>query len=317
MQPLISVVIPTYNRVHLIGEALESVFAQTFKDYEVILIDDGSTDGTEESVKKNFAGRLRYVRQKNQGISSARNHGIVLARGKYVAFLDSDDKWLPKKLAKQAEYLEANPHVGLLCTKLWRYEIGNEEKRETCPPDFPKHFTDLLTGPNFIPTTTTMVRKRCLDAVGVFDPALPVAEDWDLWLRIAKDFKIHCLSDVLAEHRDHPAKTTKNRVKVYEGFWRFYAKNLRFYREFIADPLGYQKRAISFRYLLGTAYLKQGEMRKAFEHIAGALQTSWDIGTYFNRTNSVFANIKYFLKPYGALALSFLGGLFRTTLSKR
>lgn len=310
MASLVSVVIPTYNRAHLLSEALDSVFAQTYKDYEVILIDDGSSDGTEALIQKQYAGRLRYVKQKNAGISGARNRGIALAAGKYIAFLDSDDRWLPEKLGKQFSYMEAHPKTGLLCTKLARYEIGGDGKNEICPAGFPKHFSELLEGPNFIPTTTTMVRKECFEKVGVFDPNLPVAEDWDLWIRIGKVYEMHCLEDVLAEHRDHPQKTTKDLTKVYDGFWRFYAKNLSLHREYIRDLKTYKRRAAAFRYLLGTSLLKQGKRRRALGNIAGAVAMDPGVGLYFDKSKEGGAAAPYLaMKPYAALCFNFLGAI--------
>jgi glycosyltransferase involved in cell wall biosynthesis len=306
--PLVSVVIPTYNRAHLIREALESVFSQTFKDYEVILIDDGSTDGTEAIIQEHYAGRLRYVKQKNTGISGARNRGIALAKGKYVAFLDSDDRWLPEKLQKQFDYMEAHPKTGLLCTKLARYEIGGDGKMEICPAGFPKHFSELLEGPNFIPTTTTMVRRECFEKTGVFDPALQVAEDWDLWIRIGKVYEMHCLDDILAEHRDHPQKTTRDLIKVYDGFWRFYAKNLRLHQEYLKDLKTYKRRAASFRYLLGTSLLKQGKRRRALGNISGALCMDPGVGIYFKKESKDSA-LSFLIKPYAALCVNLFGAL--------
>ncbi|HTL48433.1 MAG TPA: glycosyltransferase [Verrucomicrobiae bacterium] len=300
---------PSYNRAHLISEALDSVFAQTFSDYEVILVDDGSTDGTEDLVKKRYGGRLTYVKQENRGISGARNRGIESSRGKYIAFLDSDDKWLPEKLARQAAYMEAHPGVGLLATKLVRYEIGGrqEETRQICPPDFPRGFLDLLTGKNFVPTTTTMVRRECLDTVGVFDPELKVAEDWDLWLRIARRYEIFCLDEVLAEHRDHPQKTTQNLFKVYDGYWRFYEKMLRLYGKEIPDLKGYRRRGVSFEYLLGCEYLRHSKMRPAFRHIKGAVMKDFAVGMYFQKGKGAGRKVMGFFKPYFALVVSVVG----------
>lgn len=307
--PLVSVVIPTYNRAHLIREALESVFSQTFKDYEVILIDDGSTDGTEALIQEHYAGRLRYVKQKNAGISGARNRGIALAKGKYVAFLDSDDRWLAEKLQKQFNYMETHPKTGLLCTKLIRYEIGGSGKTEICPAGFPKHFSELLEGPNFIPTTTTMVRRECFEKTGVFDPALQVAEDWDLWIRIGKVYEMHCLDDVLAEHRDHPQKTTRDLTKVYDGFWRFYAKNLRLHQEYLKDLKKYKRRAAAFRYLLGTSLLRQGKRRRALGNISGALLMDPGVGLYFTKEQASSSRFYLLLKPYAALCVNSIGAL--------
>lgn len=305
--PLVTVVIPTFNRRHLIEEALDSVFAQSFTDYEVVLVDDGSTDGTETLVKKKYGERLRYIRQENQGISGARNTGIANASGKYVAFLDSDDKWLPQKLARQVAYMEAHPEIGLLSTKLARYELGDKSEVEICPVDFPKDFQMLLTGNNNVPTTTTMVRKECFEKSGIFDRSLPVAEDWDLWLRIAEHYGLACVDEVLAEHRDHSQKTTQNLAKTYEGYWRFYTKTAELYGGRIPNLTEYHRRAQSFRYLLGVHHLRGGDPVRAFAHIGCTLAKDPGVGLYFSRgcTNPV-KHLIAFLKPYGAYAAAFL-----------
>ena len=300
--PLVSVVIPTYNRRHLIEEALDSVFTQTFTDYEVILVDDGSTDGTEAFVRKKYGDCLRYVRQENQGISGARNTGIANASGKYVAFLDSDDKWLPEKLARQTAFMEAHPEVGLLSTKLARYELGgSREHVEICPVDFPKNFQDLLTGKNNVPTTTTMVRRACFEKSGVFDRELPVAEDWDLWLRIAEHYGLACLDEILAEHRDHSQKTTQNLAKTYEGYWRFYAKTADHYADKLPDPPEMRRRAQSFRYLLAIHLMRSGEYSMTLSHLTGVLAADPAVGLYFAReTKDPFKKMISLIKPYGA-----------------
>lgn len=300
--PLVTVVIPTYNRRHLIEEALDSVFAQTFTDYEVVLVDDGSTDGTEALVKKKYGTRLRYVRQENQGISGARNTGIANASGKYVAFLDSDDKWLPEKLARQVAFMEAHPETGLLSTKLARYELGGDkEKVEICPVDFPRNFQDLLTGKNNVPTTTTLVRRECFEKAGLFDRELPVAEDWDLWLRIAEHYGLACLDEILAEHRDHSQKTTQNLAKTYEGYWRFYAKTAELYADKIPNLAEVRRRGQSFRYLLGIHLMRGGHYGASLSHLCAVLAADPAVGLYFAQGEaSPFKKTVSVMKPYGA-----------------
>lgn len=307
--PLVSVVIPTYNRAHLIREALDSVFFQTYGNYEVILVDDGSEDGTDKIISCEYAGRLNYISQENRGISGARNRGIEEAKGKYIAFLDSDDKWLPRKLELQAAYMEAHPETGLLATKLLRYGLDVEREREICPPSFPAGFQELLTGKNFVPTTTVMLRRDILEKSGVFDPALPVAEDWDLWLRIARIAPIAMLDEVLAEHRDHGHKTTTNLVKVYEGYWKFHTKMHGLYEKELPDPSAYLKRAVSFEYLLGTTLIKQGKFRAGVRRVASALLKNAAIGTYFSKNASAGSRFVSLIKPYGTLLAGILGSI--------
>ena len=119
MSPIVSVVIPTYNRWPLVAEAIESVLSQTYRDFELIVVDDGSTDGTAGEIAK-FGSRLRLLRQPNRGVSAARNLAFGEARGRYLAFLDSDDLWRPKKLAIQTAFMERNPSVAICQTaEIW------------------------------------------------------------------------------------------------------------------------------------------------------------------------------------------------------
>jgi glycosyltransferase involved in cell wall biosynthesis len=179
----ISVVIPTYNRSSLVAEAVASVLAQRGVDCEVIVVDDGSTDDTREQLAP-LAGRVHYHRQDHAGVSSARNTGIRLARADWVAFLDSDDLWLPRKLAAQRDHLNAHPGFAVCQTgEIWlhrgrrRNQKGYHQKPEGhC---FPQLLERCLVSPSAV-----MIRKRLLEAVGGFDPALPACEDYDLWLRI-------------------------------------------------------------------------------------------------------------------------------------
>ena len=129
--PRVSVVIPTYNYGHLLEQSLESVFAQTYKDYEVILVDDGSTDDT-PGIAARYEGRIRYFRKENGGPSSARNEGIRQARGPLIAFLDSDDLWLPHKLAVQTAFADAHPEYGLVYCDMQHVSMAASYTIHTC-----------------------------------------------------------------------------------------------------------------------------------------------------------------------------------------
>ena len=124
--PTVSVIIPTYNRRTYVQEAIDSVLAQTYPDYEIIVIDDGSTDGTDQVLHARYGDRIRYVWQENQGESAARNRGIALARGEYIALLDSDDLWLPDKLAKQIPFLDSHPGAVLALPQVWQINANGE-----------------------------------------------------------------------------------------------------------------------------------------------------------------------------------------------
>jgi glycosyltransferase involved in cell wall biosynthesis len=185
--PEVSVIIPTYNRRELVQRALDSVFAQTCRDFEVIVVDDGSTDGTRAAVE----GRpgVRYLFQDNAGPARARNVAMRQARGELIAFLDSDDVWWPDFLETQIGVLERYRDVALVCA---RSIVGTREA---------KHFPltrELVVGDlyaqlyaeSFVRTPATVIRRSCLDTVGDFNESYPWSEDHDLWLRIAAKHSI-------------------------------------------------------------------------------------------------------------------------------
>jgi glycosyltransferase involved in cell wall biosynthesis len=211
--PVVSVVIPTYNRAHLIGESIHSVLDQTYGDFELVVVDDGSSDDTEAVVRRFHDPRIRYIYQENQGISGARNTGIRNARGKYIGFLDSDDLWLPQLLEVQVAALDADPEVGLVYAKAQAMNERGHPKtqlrgaREKYPGETLK---SLLCG-DFGCIQTTVVRRECFDLAGVFDETLTTSVDWDMSLRQSRVCRFHYVDRVLARFRMHPGQTTGDR----------------------------------------------------------------------------------------------------------
>ncbi len=199
--PKVSVIIPTYNRAHLVGRAIQSVLDQTYRDFELIIVDDCSTDNTYEVVTGFHDERLRYIRHdKNRGASAARNTGIREARGRYVAFQDSDDEWLPEKLEKQIEVFDtASPEVGVVYTGFWRIQ---DDKRIYIPsPEIkPKggDIHDILLQVNLIGTPVTVLKRECFEKVGMFDEELPKLVDWELWIRVSKYYEFSFIDEPLA-----------------------------------------------------------------------------------------------------------------------
>jgi glycosyltransferase involved in cell wall biosynthesis len=180
----VSVVIPTYNRLSKVIDAIESILKQTYRDFELWVVDDGSTDGTGEALKA-FGKRLKYVSQDNGGVSAARNLGLRVSRGKYVAFLDSDDLWEPRKLEIQVECMEANPHFPLCYTDEVWIRNGtwvNPKKRHAKYSGwiFEKCLPLCIISPS-----SALMKRSLFDEIGDFDEDLPVCEDYDLWLRVA------------------------------------------------------------------------------------------------------------------------------------
>ena len=205
MTPKVSVIIPTYNRLPMLKEAVDSVLAQDFEDFELIIADDGSNDGTADEIKE-YGGRVRFLQHsENKGVSATRNRGILNARGKYIAFLDSDDLWVRGKLKIQVAFLDENPHYPLCYTdEIW----VRKGKRVN-----PMHKHAKYSGWIFerclplciISPSSAVMRKTLFSKVGLFDEALPVCEDYDFWLRVSIRFPIFFINKKLIIKRGgHP-----------------------------------------------------------------------------------------------------------------
>ena len=272
--PRVSVIIPAYNRAHLIGETLESVLNQTFKDLEVIIVDDGSTDDT-KSVVSRYNGPIKYIYQSNQGLPGARNTGISAANGEYIAFTDSDDLWISDKLQRQVDLLDAEPQVGMVyCGYQF---VGASCEYLPLPEIYRLHplqrgciLRDLFRF-DFIPSTTVMVRRRCLDETGPFDTTLNLAsEDWDLWLRFAKRYEISYVDKTLALIRVHDGNWASERVAV--GTVQVILKHLS--SEDTRAALGNEwKPVYRDRYIaVANYYYNSGEMKKARKFYLKALK---------------------------------------------
>jgi glycosyltransferase involved in cell wall biosynthesis len=207
--PRVSVIIPTHNRKAFVQEAVDSVLAQTYEDFELIVVDDGSTDGTGKVLKR-YENRLLYLYQANQGVSAARNNGLALAQGEFIAFLDSDDLWLPKKLAIQVAFMDQHPQAQICYTdELWirRGKRVNPKKRHAkCSGEIYHHCLPLC----IISPSSALMRRGLFAQVGTFDPGLPVCEDYDLWLRVAARFPVFFIPQRLIVKRGgHPDQLSR------------------------------------------------------------------------------------------------------------
>jgi len=195
---MVSVIIPVYNRAATIARAIRSVLGQSYSDFEIVVVDDGSRDGTGQIVQtfQSQTNKIRYFFQTNAGPSAARNRGIAMAKGEYLAFLDSDDLWYSFKLAKQLPLFDADPDLGLVYS--WAEVTNPAGKRQFRNSSHAGCCLEqLLSEGNFIATSSAMVRKTVMAQVGGFDESLQGSEDIDLWLRIAGQFKIGCVEDYL------------------------------------------------------------------------------------------------------------------------
>jgi glycosyltransferase involved in cell wall biosynthesis len=257
--PTVAVIIPTYNRAALLVEALESVLAQTFQDFEVFIVDDGSTDDTQIRLDPYLTDpRIHYLSQENGGPARARNTGIRASSSEFIALLDSDDLWLPTKLEKQIALLHAQPDIGLVYTDVtWIEANGEVMERQPvkAPRNFNTYYEDLLYDNVIIGSdSAVLLRRQILGGQELYDPALLTLEDQDLWLRISAGCKISFVDTPLVLLRVHQANLQQNPDSMARGRLLFVEKLKRTllpaYRHHLPNVEYVQYRRIVFAYLL-------------------------------------------------------------------
>jgi len=227
---MISVIVPTYNRADLLPQAVESVIKQTYLNWELLIIDDGSTDNTEQVLQKYLSNRIQYVKCPHSGLPAiARNAGIRKACGEWIAFLDSDDVWLPEKLERQIQIIRNRGDVSLVCTNAYRKTNDDDEMKEyfSIPDKKASIYLEDLLIRNFVVTSTVLVSKDCLLAMGGYNesPDFQAVEDYDLWLRLSMNHKIEYLSEPLVIYRDVPKegiRGSQSRLAYWKGILKIY-----------------------------------------------------------------------------------------------
>ena len=219
--PSVSVIIPTYNRGHLVERAIESVLTQTFQDLAVFVVDDASEDATGRIVRRFNDARLTYLRHSvNRGAGAARNTGLREASGEYVAFLDSDDEWLPTKLEKQLHtFQQGPPNLAVVYTGIRFIDLDTGDFLGTQAPQARGHILDLLLRTNVVvgSNSTAMVRRAFLEASGGFDESLPARQDVDLWIRLAKHYSFDYVDEILVHVYVHRDRITEDSAARVEG----------------------------------------------------------------------------------------------------
>jgi glycosyltransferase involved in cell wall biosynthesis len=206
--PLVSVVIPTFNYGHCVAEAVESALGQTYSPVEVIVVDDGSTDDTAARLEP-YRDRINYIYQPNQGLSAARNTGIRAARGALIALLDSDDAFHPRKLELQVAHLRAHPDVGLVATDCFT-EPGRKWPAIPGPVRAVRETLRRVVARARFGPSSVLVRRECFDRVGLFDPTLRSVEDKDMWVRLADRYPVARLAAPLCWYREHAGSMSRN-----------------------------------------------------------------------------------------------------------
>lgn len=277
-KPLFSVIIPAYNAENFVCEALDSVAGQTVIDYEVVVVDDGSTDGTSHKIaswaKEHPMVKLRLIKQVNKGIGGARNTGIREACGIFVAFLDSDDFWLETKLEFVADYIKKVPIVDLICHDEWLETDRVDKKRLTYGPH--TTYRDLLFKSNCISTSATVVRRQKILEVGGFseDMQFNGVEDYDLWLRLTQaNCRIEYLHKILGVYRVYGQGVTNNialhnqhSMNLLEAHFQMWQPKTLYYRYLIR-----RRRAGTLR-SGGHSFMKQGNHSEAQRYLFMALK---------------------------------------------
>lgn len=301
--PAVSVIMPAFNGARYIREAMASVAAQTRGDWELVVIDDGSSDGTAEAASRfaaeNPALSIKVLRQPNGGAAAARNAGIRAAAGRYLAFLDCDDVWLPHKLETQLPALEKDPEIGLVFSDTGYFGERYDGRPPCVLPDFPSGGPDLaeLFSGNCISTLTVVVRREILEMVGGFDESVSVGEDYDLWLRIASKSRVVCVRSVVSKYRVHAANMSRVPPESEERLLRDLIKvraGALARDPWLAGRLPFRvmDRCYYRLYLnLATFMLKRGDSRRGRENARAYLA--------FNRLSPL---------PYALLLLSWLPG---------
>ena len=302
--PKISVIIPTHNRAHLIGRSIQSVFNQTYQDFEIIVVDDGSTDNTSEVIKKyqKKDNRIKYIRhEKNKGGSAARNTGIKAARAEYIAFQDSDDEWLPKKLKNQMEvFKDAPSRVGIVYSDMWRI-TGNKKRYFYSPKIMPKHkiiYEQALDyGVSDIGIQTSLIKKEVFAKAGMFDEKFPRFIDLEFFIRLSKYYYFFHIEEPLVNYFDADEGISSNAkalIAAQKLILKKYFKDIK-----------KNKKVLAKHYLgIGTSLCINGEIKEGEIYFAKAFKIYPDIKKdksllsryYFNIGVSLCSSNDFFIE---------------------
>ena len=283
----VSIIIPTYNWAQFLPQCLESVFKQTYRDFEVIIVDDGSTDDTKDVVEgyiQQYGETIKYIYQDHVNTACARNRGLKMAQGQHIAFLDSDDMWMPSKLEKQVRYLDEYD-VDLVHTGREVAYLTNDLSSSLLPmPHVLAHNAqEYLGGKTFI-SMTGLVKKVPLLDVGGFNEEYKTTEDFELWVRFAKEYKIGVIEEPLVVIRKHDRNQSTMDLELK------YADRVRIYESMVADPhpwidkIFWQQRLGMTYYGLAKEKLKRGKHREHAALMAKSGQWQWsNVGDVLQR----------------------------------
>jgi len=268
--PSVSIILATLNRSYFLARAIESVIAQTMVDWELLVVDNGSTDGTEKLIRefKKKDPRIRYLLEAERGISCARNSGIQEAKGEWIAFIDDDDEWLPEKLSRQMAYLRIHPDVSLLYAKTW-VKDGKGKTTGVKPSNTPALDFGCLIEKDTLPILTVVLKRECIDEVGGFDPGLRVAEDYDLWLRISRNYTIAFMDEIVSVYHDHGGNVSRRANRKFKGYQNALTMFDKLQKLSLNSQhlINIKKRVALLHYFLARQFIFKGEIFQAKEHL--------------------------------------------------
>jgi glycosyltransferase involved in cell wall biosynthesis len=272
--PLISVIIPTFNRVELLRETVQSVRNQTYRNFEVIVVNDGCSDGTAQWLDAQVD--IRHLDQENSGIATSRNNGAAIAKGQWLAFLDHDDIWAQDKLEIQAEFVERNPDVGLVAARhvrLGRKHSSARQRRWIKGDLLVKAYSE-----SFIHTSSVMIRRDVFHEIGGFPTHYRFADEFDVWLKIAAQHPIAYVDDVLVFIRFYESNTSHNRIGVRTDTYDILMKN---YQEDRIPRHVFLKTMSDHDISFGRAYLGTGDYEHALRWFRQSVQrTPWRLRSW-------------------------------------
>ncbi len=303
--PKVSIIIPVYNGEKYIKKTLSSVFNQSFKGFEVITIDDGSQDKTKE-ILKTYGKKIRYIHQKNKGTAAARNTGIKAAKGKYIAFLDQDDLWLPQKLAEQVKILDKKPKVGLVFCGSFLLNEGRligffHSILGINSAISAKDIFNQLVKENFIPTLTVLLRKEAFDKLGFLKEDFVGTDDHEMWLRVAEyGYRFEAVRKNLAIYRIHPEAQSRKFKNMYQNTAKIYDQLLKRpdFSRTEKRKIRQAKKRIYLNYKKGYHWAKSNELLRKGKY--SAARQLFLKGFKYNRKSpkAIFNFVLYFLSPW-------------------
>lgn len=311
LHPKISVIIPTKNRADYVAKAIKSVLNQTFQDFEILIIDGGSTNATKEILRNFVDARILYFSQKDKkGVSAARNLGINQSRGQFISFLDDDDVWMPRKLEKQIALLRQNKSFSVVYG-LSSYVIQSDGRVIGLynRPNFIGGIYPRILEENIIGNCSSiLIRKECFE-MELFDVDLPAAEDWDLWIRLAKKFCFKPIDEPLDAYRLHGERLTRSYYGVLHAAKTMFKK----YSEDIYSSPNCHEALRRWHLLLGLAYLQSGDKTHARAEYVSAISMN---------PRSVQCYIRYLLcfigpEPYNSIQVFLERKMIGRTLRKK